>query len=146
MKIETIVKIKLKEVKLKVVNKVAGQGKLKVYDQVDSLMTRYFVPAKSLTDFYDGKIDSKKQLIQTIITILLWIAPIKWLVEYIVFQYYDYHQAAYYTSYYGMVYGKDEASFISLAISICFTANYYHSFSKLMEFLYQISNLKLLDH
>ena len=130
MKIETIVRIKLKQIELKAINQIAGQGKLKVYDQVDSLMTRYFIPAKSLTDFYNGKIDSKRQFIQTIMNILLWIAPIKWLIEYIVFQHYDYHEAAYYTSYYGMVYGKDEASFIALAILTCFTANYYHSFRK----------------
>ena len=131
MRFETILRIIFTQFQLdKTIDQIAGHEKLKVLDQVESLVTRYFVPTKNLTDLYDGKIDSKKRLIQTIMNILLWIAPIKWFIEFIIFQHYDYHEAAYYTSYYGMVYGKDEASFISLAIFTIFAGNYYHSFSK----------------
>ena len=131
MRFETILRIIFTQFQLdKTIDQIAGHEKLKIFDQIESLMTRYFIPTKNLADFHDRKIDSKKQLIQTIINILLWIAPIKWLIEYIVFQHYDYHEAAYYTSYYGMVYGKDEASFISLAILIVFAGNYYHLSSK----------------
>ena len=131
MRFETILRILFTQFQLdKTIDQIAGHGKVKTCDQVESLLTRYFLPTKSLPDFADGKVDSKKLLIQTILNILLWIAPIKWLIEFIVFQHYDYHEAAYYTSYYGMVYGKDEASFIALAILTCFTANYYHSFRK----------------
>ena len=130
MKFKTILRIKLNQIESKTFDRITVQGKLKFYDQIESMMTKYYIPVKSFTDLYDGKIDSKKRLIQTIMNILLWIAPIKWFIEFIIFQHYDYHEAAYYTSYYGMVYGKDEASFISLAILTIFAGNYYHSFSK----------------
>ena len=131
MRFKTILRIIFTQFQLdKAIDQVSGHEKLKILDQVESLMTRYFAPTKSLTDFFEGKIDSKRLLIQSIINILLWIAPIKWLIEYIVVQYEDVHELADYTSYYGMVYGTDEASFISLAILTIFAGNYYHSFSK----------------
>ena len=45
-----------------------------------------------------------------------------------------------------MVYGKDEASFISLAILIIFTANYYHSFSKLVSFVIKLTIFNLVSY
>ena len=113
-------------------HQITGHEKLKTYDQVESLMTRYFAPAKNFTDMFEGKIDSKRQLIQSIINILLWIAPIKWLIELIVYQTHDYHGPAYYTSYFGMALGKDEASFTILGILTIFSGNYYHLFCELI--------------
>ena len=97
MRFETILRIIFTRFQLdKAIDQIASHEKLKNYDKFESLFTRYFVPTKNLTDFLEGKIDSKKQIIQ-IMNILLWIAPIKWLIEFIVFQHYDYHEAAYYT-------------------------------------------------
>ena len=111
--------------------KIAGEGRLKAYDEMEKVLTRYFIPSDSLIDFFDGKYNIKKQIIQSILIIIIWIAPIKWLIELIVYQAYDYHGPAYYTSYFGMALGKDEMSFTILAtLVICF-GNYFHSFCKL---------------
>ena len=78
MRIETILRILFTQFQLdKAIDQITGHEKLKTYDHVESLMTRYFAPAKNFTDMFEGKIDSKRQLIQSIINILLWIAPIK---------------------------------------------------------------------
>ena len=94
-------------------------------------MTRYFVPSDNLTDFFDGKYNIKKQIIQSIMLIILWIAPIKWLIELIVYQTYDYYGPSYYTSYFGMALGQDEISFTILGILVISLGNYFHSLSKL---------------
>lgn len=117
---------------INLVNKISGEGKLKIYDEVERTLTRYFFPSKTIEDFLNEKYCIKRQIIQIVMIILLWIAPIKWLIELIVYQTHDYHWAAYYTSYFGRAFGKDEVSFTSLGILIIFSGNYYHSFCKLV--------------
>ena len=113
-------------------SRIADDGKIKAYDDFEKTVTRYFFPAKTLKDFLDGNYSIKRQIIQFIIVIFLWIAPIKWLIELIVYQTYDYRGPSYYTSYFGMALGQDEISFTSLGILIIFSGNYYHSFRKLI--------------
>ena len=101
-----------------VVNRTVGEGKLKAYDEVAKIATRWFVPSRNLNDLFDEKYNTKKQIFQSIIIIILWITPIKWLIELIAYQSYDYHAAAYYTSYFGMEIDKDEVNFAILEILI----------------------------
>ena len=115
---------------INLVDKIAGEEKIKAYDDFEKTATRYFFPAKTLKDFLDGKYSIKRQILQLIIIILLWIAPIKWSIELIVYQTYDYYGTSYYTSYFGMALGQDEISFTILGILIIFSGNYYHSFRK----------------
>ena len=117
-------------------SEIAGEGRLKAYDAIETIATRYFIPSKTLKDFIDKKYCVKRQIIQFVIVILIWIVPIKSLIEYIVYQTYDYHGPAYYTSYYGMDHGQDEASFTILGILVLFTGNYYHSFCKSIKIIY----------
>ena len=123
-------------------NRIAGEGKLKAYDQFEKILTRWLIPSESLIDFLDEKYNTRKQIFQFIINIILWIVPIKWLIELIVYQIYDYHGylSVYYTSYFGMALGKDEVSFTTLGILIIFCGNYFHLFCKLF-FIYQLSNI-----
>ena len=126
-----------------VVNKILGEGKLKAYDEIEKIATRWLLPSENLSDFFDEKYNTKKQIFQLIIIIILWITPIKWLIELIVYQTYDYHAAAYYTSYFGMANGKDEVSFTILGILIIFCGNYFHSFCKLFLFVNQQKSSKI---
>ena len=129
-------KFELKELfNIYVVNHIAGEGKLKAYDVLEKTVTRYFIPSKTIKDFLELKYCIKRRIIQWIVIIILWIAPFKWSIELIVYQTYDYHNAAYYTSYYGMVLDQDEASFTILGILIVFSANYYHSLCKSIFFV-----------
>ena len=82
-------KLKLKAVirNIDLVSRIVGQGKMvKLHDVVEKTTTRYFIPAKTLKDFFDNKYSTKKIIIQSIIFAVIWIAPIKWLIELIVYQ------------------------------------------------------------
>ena len=114
------------------VSRMVNDGKIKGYEDFEKIMTRYFFPAETLKDFLDEKYSIKRQIIQWIIVIFLWIAPIKWLIELIAYQTYGYRGPSYYTSYFGMALGQDEVSFTCLGILIIFSGNYYHSFCKLI--------------
>ena len=103
-----------------------------MYDKIEKLTTRYVVPSETLKDFFDEKYSTKKQMIQIIIVALTWIMPIKHFIELIVYQMYDYHGPAYYTSYYAMALGKDEVGYTIFGILILFCGNYLRSFSKWM--------------
>lgn len=121
------------------VNKIAGEGRLKIYDDVDKTITWHVVPCETMKDFADEKYNKKKQIIQLIIIILLWILPFKQLFELIYYQTHDYHiyqRPAYYMSYFGMALGEDEISFTILRFLIIFVGNYYHSFCKLINYNY----------
>ena len=59
------------------VNKIVGEGKLKAYDEVEKMATRWLVPSENLTDFFDEKYNTRKQIVQMIVIITLWIGPIK---------------------------------------------------------------------
>ena len=112
---------------MNLVDKIAGKGKIKIYDELEKTVTRYLIPSESFKDFFDKKYSIKKLIIQWIIVIVNWIAPIKWLTELIAYRIgYDYHYTAYYTSYFGRVFGQDEISFTTLAILLVFSGNYYH--------------------
>ena len=124
--------MKLKEFRSYLFKKIVGEGRLKMYDEIEKLTTRYVVPSETLKDFFDEKYSTKRQTIQIIIVIIIWIMPIKHLIELIVYQMYDYHGPAYYTSYYGMALGKDEVGFTILGILVIICANHFHSFSKLV--------------
>lgn len=130
-----MMRFKLKDLfNINVVDHISGEGKLKAYDVIEKIATRYFIPSKTIKDFFEYKYCIKRLIIQWIIIILIWIAPIKWFIELIVYQTYDYHETAYYTSYYGMVFGKDEVSAMILGILVVFCANYYHSLCKSIFF------------
>ena len=115
---------------IKLVDKIAGEGRIIAYDVIETIATRYFIPSKTLKDFFDKKYCIKRQIIQFVIVILIWIAPIKWLIELIVYQTYDYDGPAYYTSYFGMAFAQDEVSLTILGILVIFAGNYYHAFCK----------------
>ena len=126
------------------VNRIASEGKVKVYDEIEKVVTRWSVPLDNLIDFLDQKYNKKKQIFQFIIIITLWITPIKWLIELIVYQTYDYHLAAYYTSYFGMANGEDEMSITILGILIIFWGNYFHLFCNLF-FIFQLLRAIIKD-
>ena len=108
-------------------DKMAGNGKMKVYDELEKTATRYLIPSESFKDFFDKKYSIKKLIIQWIIVIVIWIAPIKWPIELIAYRIgYDYHVTGYYTSYFGRAFGEDEISFTTLGILLVFSGNYYH--------------------
>ena len=112
---------------INLVDKIAGKGKMKIYDDFEKTVTRYFFPAETFKDLLDGKYSNKKLIIQWIIIILLWIAPIRWPTELIAYRIgYDYHVTGYYTSYFGRAFGEDEISFTTLGILLVFSGNYYH--------------------
>ena len=116
---------------INLIDKIAGEGRHKAYDVIETTATRYFIPSKTLKDFFDKKYCIKRQIIQFVIVILIWIAPIKWLIELIVYKTYDNHSPAYYTSYFGMAFAQDDANITSnLAILVIFARNYYHAFCK----------------
>lgn len=121
---------------IKLADKIAGKGKMKIYDEIEKTATRYLIPSESFKDFFDKKYNTKKRIFLWIISIVIWIAPIKWITELIAYQIgYDYHVTAYYTSYFGRVFGEDEISFTTSRILIIFSSNYYHSFCKSIELI-----------
>ena len=111
---------------------------LDIFDEIERIITRYYAPCETLKDYFDNNYILKKQIIQSIIVIILWFAPIKWLIELIVYQIFDYHGAAYYTSYYGMAFGQDEISFTVFGILMFFVGNSTHSFCKFNNFITKI--------
>ena len=42
-------------------NKIAGEGKLKVYDEIEKIMTRYLISSDNLIDFFSAKLTSKNK-------------------------------------------------------------------------------------
>ena len=89
-------KFELNDVRnINLVDKIAGEGRIIAYDVIETIATRYFIPSKTLKDFFDKKYCIKRQIIQFVIVILIWIAPIKWLIELIVYQTYDYRGPSY---------------------------------------------------
>ena len=76
-------------------SRIADEGRIESYDDLEKITTRYFFPAKTLKDFLDENYSIKRQIIQLTLVIFLWIAPIKWLIELIVYQTYDYRGPSY---------------------------------------------------
>ena len=111
-------------------DKVAGEGKLKLFDEAESLAIKCSIITSNLHDTFQGNYNKKRQIIQVVVIISMWMTIFFWVNGFINCQTHKDPTALYNVYYYGNVLGKDEVSLTTFLILIIFLGNYYHSISK----------------
>ena len=112
-------------------DKVAGEGgRVKLRDEIESLAMKYSIITSSLNDTFQGKYNKKRQVIQVVAIISMWMAIFFWINGFINCQTHKDPTALYNVYYYGNVLGKDQVSLTTFLMLMVFLGNYYHLISK----------------
>lgn len=121
-------KIKLNFDRRTFLDKLAGEGKLKLYDQCESLAMNSFILTTNLHNTFDGKTNRKRQFIQIMTIIAMLIAPFIWFSGFIYSQQQDQHPFIYLT-YFGSELGQDKLSLTVVLVLVFLIGIYYHLLS-----------------
>ena len=113
-------------------DKVAGEGKLKLYDDAESMAMKCLIITSSMHDTFQGKYNKKKQVIQVVVIISMWMAIFFWMNGFINSQTHKDPSAFYNVYYYGNGFGQDEISLTAYFMSLILLGNCYHLISKLV--------------
>ena len=111
-------------------DKVAGEGKLKLFDEAESLAIRCSIITSNLHDTFQGNYNKKRQIIQVVVIISMWMTIFFWVNGFINYQTHKDPTALYNVYYYGNVLGKDQVSLTTFLMLMVFLGNYYHLISK----------------
>lgn len=107
-------------------DKLAGERKLKLYDECESLAINSFVLTSNLHDTFDGKTNCKRQFIQILVIIAMLIVPFIWFSGFIYSQTQS-QRTFIYLTYFGSEFGQDKLS--GTVVLVFFIGIYYHFLS-----------------
>ena len=111
-------------------DKIAGEGKLELFDEAESMAIKCSIITSSLHDTFQGNYNKKRQIIQVVVIISMWMTIFFWVNGFIISQTHKDPNAFYNVYYYGNALGQDEVSLTTFLVLLIFLGNYYHLISK----------------